>query len=118
LIRTAWDRHATAGDVFAWAIVTTFIVVPYARLYDLTILLVSLLLLLPGQLKAPWTAPLFLACLVLPFAQLYWVRPTNPYRYEVSFFWLPVLLAIAWFVRLFVRGRPPSPECQQKATLV
>ena len=52
LLRTAWDRHATAGTVFAWAIPTTFMVVPYARLYDLTILIVPLLLLLPGQLKA------------------------------------------------------------------
>jgi hypothetical protein len=118
LLRTAWDRRATVGVVFAWAILTTFMVVPYARLYDLTILIVPLLLLLPGRLKAPRMAALFLACMILSFAQLYWVRPNDPYRYEVSFFWLPALLALAWFDRLFLTGRPPSPECQQKATLV
>jgi hypothetical protein len=117
LFRTAWDRRTTAEVVFAWAILTTFMVVPYARLYDLTILLVPLLLLLPGQLKAPWIAALFLACLLLPFVQLYWVRPSNPYRCEVSFFWLPALLTLAWFGRLLVKGRPPSPACQQKATV-
>jgi MFS family permease len=117
LLRIAWDCNATAGMVFAWAVLTTFMVVPYARLYDLTILIIPLLLLLPGQLKAPWTAALLLACLLLSLVQLYWVRPSDPYRCEVSFFWLPAVLALAWFVRLFVKGRVASPECQQKATV-
>jgi hypothetical protein len=96
----AWDRHTSAEVVVAWAILSTFMVVPYARLYDLTILIIPLLLLLPGQLNAPATAAFFLACMVLPFVQLVWVRPSDPYRVEVSFFWLPALLALAWFVRL------------------
>jgi hypothetical protein len=101
LFRKAWDRHATAGVVLAWAILSTFMVVPYARLYDLTILVIPLLLLLPGQVNAPSTTAFFLACMVLPFVQLYWVRPSDPYRSEVSFFWLPALLALVWLVRLF-----------------
>jgi hypothetical protein len=107
LFREAWDRRTTVGIVVAWAILSTFMVVPYARLYDLTILIIPLLLLLPGQLNTPSTAAFFLASMVISFVQLYWVRPSDPYRSEVSCFWLPALLALAWFVRLGVRGRTP-----------
>jgi hypothetical protein len=120
LLRMAWDRQAVAGTVLAWAIPTTFMVVPYARLYDLTILIVPLLLLLTGRLSAPWTAALFLACIVLSFVQFYWVRLSDPYRCEVSFFWLPALLTLAWFVRLLAEGQcaPASTDCQRKATVL
>jgi len=37
--------------------------------------------------------------MVLPFVQFIWVRLGNPYRCEVSFFWMPVLLALASFLR-------------------
>jgi hypothetical protein len=119
LLRTAWDRQAAAGTLIAWAIPATFMVVPYARLYDLTILIIPLLLLLPGRIRGPWTAALFLACMVASFVQFYWVRLSDPYRYEVSFIWLPALLVLAWSVRLMARGQsaPASPDCQQTATL-
>jgi hypothetical protein len=119
LLRKAWDRQVEAGDVLALAIPTTFLVVPYARLYDLTILIVPLLLLLPGNLKSPWTTTIFLACMALSFVQFYWVRPSNPYRFEVSLFWLPSLLALAWSLRFVAGGRTTSAssDCQQKATV-
>jgi hypothetical protein len=119
LIRKAWDSNSELGTLVALAIPTTFMVVPYARFYDLTILIVPLLLLLPGRLTDFWTAALFLGGMLLPFVQLYWVRPGDPYRYEVSFFWLPALLALVWSVRL-VAGKLSafvSPNCQEKATV-
>jgi hypothetical protein len=119
LLRRVWDSNSELGSLVALAIPTTFIVVPYARFYDLTILIVPLLLLLPGRLTQFWTAALFLGCMLLPFVQLYWVRPGDPYRYEVSFFWMPALLALVWSVRLVARrlSASVSPNCHQKATL-
>jgi len=35
--------------------------------------------------------------MVSSFAQLYWVQPGDPYRYEVSFIWMPALLALVSF---------------------
>jgi hypothetical protein len=107
LLRRAWDSQRTGGAVVAWAILTTFLVVPYLRLYDLTILLVPLLLLLPGRMATARMTALFLACMVLPFLQLYWVRLSDPYRCEVSFFWMPALLALAWLGAGYHRPAPP-----------
>jgi len=118
LVRRAWDSCTELGALLALAIPTTFIVVPYARLYDLAILIVPLVLLLPGRLTDLCTAAAFLGCMFLPFVQFYWVRPGNPYRYEVSFFWMPALLTLLWSVR-FMRGGWPEasrPECPQKTT--
>jgi hypothetical protein len=119
LVHKAWDRQATIETVIAGAIPTTFMVVSYARIYDLTILIVPLLLLLPGRLKARWTALLFLACIVFSFLQLAWVRPSDPYRFEVSFFWMPALLFLAWLFRVVPgnRSSPGSHDCQQIGTL-
>jgi hypothetical protein len=119
VLRKAWSRQAELGSIVALAIPTTFMVVPYARMYDLTILIIPLLLLLPGRLMDFRTAALFLGCMLFPFVQLYWVRPGDPYRYEVSFFWMPVLLALVWSLRLMAGGHSASvsPSCQRKATV-
>jgi hypothetical protein len=120
LLRKAWDSNSEVGSLAALAIPITFMVVPYARFYDLTILIVPLLLLLPGRLADLRTAAMFLGCMLLPFAQLYWVRPGDPYRNEVSFFWMPALLTLVWSVRLVAARQSPtgSPNCQQKATVI
>jgi hypothetical protein len=119
LLHESWDRRAAVGTVIELAIPTTFMVVPYARLYDLAILSVPLLLLLPGRLTARWTAVVFLACMVFPFLQLYWVRPSDPYRCEVSFFWVTALLILTWLFRrpAVKRSSVSLPDCQQKATV-
>jgi hypothetical protein len=119
LVCKAWNREATVGSVLACSIPLTFMVVHYARLYDLLILIIPLLLMLPGRLTAPRTATLFMGCLLLSFVQLHWVRLGDPYRCEVSYFWLPALLALLPSIGL-VAGAPgsaASPGCQQKWTV-
>jgi hypothetical protein len=109
IFKVAWNRRSSAGAVIGGALVGTFVVVPYARVYDLSVLVVPLLMLLPGRLDQRRTAAVFLACVLFPFGQLYWVPPSDPYRHEVAFFWVPALLAVAWLAQ----GR----ECQQMAAL-
>jgi hypothetical protein len=119
LLRQAWNHHSELGSIVALSIPTTFMVVPYARIYDLTILIVPLLLLLPGRLTNLKTALLFLGCMFLPVMQFYWVRPGDPYRNEVSFFWMPALMALVWSIQIVVGGRFASAwaNCQQKTTV-
>jgi hypothetical protein len=57
--------------------------------------------------------------MALSFVQFYWVRPSDPYRFEVSLFWLPAVLSLAWCFRLLAStpSAPRSSDCQQKATV-
>jgi hypothetical protein len=119
LLVGAWNRQMALNQVIAWAIPITFVVVPYARLYDLTILIIPLLLLLAAKRSARWSVPVFVACLVVSFLQLTWVRPSDPYRFEVSFFWMPVFLLLASLGQtLAMQFSTSTPNCPQKVTVL
>jgi hypothetical protein len=99
--RAAWDRARPLADVVALALLLPFFLAPYARAYDFPLLLVPLLLLLGGRLPPIWTALFPSIFLMLPFLQ-FWrlttggVSPGLTFIPQVSLFWIPALLAIAW----------------------
>jgi hypothetical protein len=103
VVRAALTPSFSWLDLMAVSLLAAFFVAPYARHYDFPVLLIPLLALLRSRLGS-WTAWLLpLALVVLPWVQqsllvaykpLY--NPSGLFLLEGSYFWVPVVLTIAW----------------------
>ena len=103
MTRAAADRSRPLEDIIALGLLAPFIVAPYGRHYDFTVLLIPMYVLLARRLSEISGAILLFALVILPyihfgvlvrFRQKY---PSNVRLFpEFTFFWVPLLLMLIW----------------------
>ncbi|MBI3466674.1 MAG: hypothetical protein HY000_26975 [Planctomycetes bacterium] len=99
LLRSVLKPSSTVDDVFSLSLLAAFFIAPYARPYDLPVLLIPLLVLIGRRQLDLWAVGLMVVLVVLPYAHfIYWVPPGSTLMpHHIVFFWVPVLLAVFWF---------------------
>jgi hypothetical protein len=112
------DDRRSRLMAFSFAIVVTLLTSYYANIYDLTLLLVPLLLLgrpFLGREFSGWPRTVFLsAAAVLLFTPFLWVLALRVDRFGLMAL---VLLALAWSIAAAEKGRQPA-ERSRKASPV
>jgi len=109
-LRCALRESSSIDEVFALSILATFFVTPTARIYDLPILLIPLLVLLGTRLPDLVGALLVVGLVVLPYLHLLrWIGSVQNIPVHVWFFWIPALLASLWVGSPFLRARDSRP---------
>jgi hypothetical protein len=110
VLRAALDRSRPLPDVLSLGLLAAYFVAPYGRHYDFPVLLIPFLTLLGTRLPERWGALLLVALLLLPYLHYMvlgrlkiWLGFTGRLNPEFTFFWVPLLLAVAWFA-----SRPKS----------
>jgi hypothetical protein len=112
VLGAAVDRTRPLRDTVALGLLAAFFVAPYARPYDFPVLLIPLLILLGDRLTERPAAALLMAVVLLPYIQFVVLLKyrrlytTTDFILESTFFWIPLLLAVAWFA---TRGRAVAP---------
>jgi hypothetical protein len=103
VVRAALDPACSSLDLMARGLLAAFFVAPYARHYDFPVLLIPLLALRRDRLPAWAARVLILALVVLPYVQLFLLvhykplyNPSGLFLLEGTFFWVPLVLAVAW----------------------
>jgi hypothetical protein len=116
VLKAALDRTCSLRNLLTVSILAAFIVAPYARHYDFTVLSVAVLVLLGNRLSRLSGSALYLALAILPYAQLlllvYFKESYNPsgkFLLESTYFWIPVLLTVIWFVS-GMSSKSPAPS--------
>jgi hypothetical protein len=110
----ALDRARPLRDTIALGLLAAFFVAPYARPYDFPVLLVPLLVLLGDRLPERPAAALLVAVILLPYLQFFLLTKyrhlytTTDFILESTYFWIPLLLAAAWFAT-GARAAAPVP---------
>jgi hypothetical protein len=114
VVRAAVDRARPLSDVLALGCLAAFFVAPYERHYDFPVLLIPLLILLGSRLGTWSGRALLMALLVLPYLQIFLLinykaqhDPDARFLLESTFFWVPVVLTVAWFASGRFRAQPP-----------
>jgi hypothetical protein len=97
LISSIRRRACPLSDVFGLGVLAAFFLTPYARAYDLTVLIVPLIVLV-GRLRPVWGMMLLVVCIVVPTAQLCLTATWGPEGREVMLCWPPLLLSLLWFL--------------------
>ena len=104
VVRVAVDPTRPLRDVLSLSLLAAYFVAPYGRHYDFPVLLIPLLTLLGTRLPERWGTTLMAALLILPYAHYMvlgqlkiWLGLTGRLNPEFTFFWVPLLLAFAWF---------------------
>jgi len=102
VLHAAWNRTSGLEAVVGVSLIAPFFVAPYARHYDFAILLIPALILI-AECKGTRSAWIWMGgLLVLPYLWL-----AIPGRSRFMFFWLPLLIAVAWL-------RPDRPRFLRK----
>jgi hypothetical protein len=102
LVREAVRRTTSLDAVFGLGTLVPFFVVPYARPYDFPILLVPALILLGSRLSPMSRGLLVAALTVLTALHIAVITTTSEpavigvRRPEFTYFWIPLLIAVAW----------------------
>jgi hypothetical protein len=103
VLRAAFDQTRSLADILSLGLLAAFFVAPYTRHYDFPVLLVPLLVLLGGRISQVEGAALLVALVLLPYFQYFLLArlkdsaETNvKFLYESTFFWIPLLLTVAW----------------------
>jgi hypothetical protein len=91
----AGARDSGLAEVISLGVVTAFFVAPYSQLYDFSLLLVPLFLLLHDSQTSPWSAALIAIFLVGPYIHVNYLLGGMKDKYTL--FWMPVLLLAVWF---------------------
>jgi len=117
VVRAAMDRTRPPREILALGLLAAPFVAPYARYYDFPVLLIPLLILLGDRLSERSGTVLLVVLVFLPYLQLVimWrikdmVRLPGRTFPEVTLFWVPMLLAVAWAASRPGRG---AGGCQQ-----
>jgi hypothetical protein len=105
VVRAALDRSCPLLHLFSLSILAAFFVAPYARHYDFPILLIPLVVVLGRRLPPLVGSGHILLLVIAPYAQLVWLEhlktqgvPPGKFLLEATYFWVPLLVATAWFV--------------------
>lgn len=110
VVRDSWDRHSSSLKVIGGSLLAAFFLAPYARYYDLPMLLFPLLWLLGRPLSGWLRALLLLLFLVLPYAHLFLVPADSPLaKLQVCWFWMALVLVVVWLMEEF-RGSEQSSK--------
>jgi hypothetical protein len=114
VLRAALDRSRCLGDVLSLGLLAAYFVAPYGRHYDFPVLLIPFLILVGTRLTERLGTLLLVALLILPYLHYMlldrlkiWLGFTGRLNPEFTFFWIPLLLAVAWFAS---RRPTPSPR--------
>jgi hypothetical protein len=114
VLRVAWNRTFSLGDLLAVGILAAFFVAPYARHYDFPILLIPFLLAF-RRLPPLVGTILLTGLIVLPYVQFVLLAyhkavndPAAKFLFETTFFWVPVVIAGTWFAA--TKGGPLSAK--------
>jgi hypothetical protein len=105
VMRAAVDRSCPLLHLFSLSILAVFFVAPYARHYDFPILVIPFVVILGRRLPPLVGSGLILLLVLAPYAQLAWLQhlktqevPPGKFLLEATYFWVPVLVATAWFL--------------------
>jgi hypothetical protein len=112
LLRASFDRSRPLEDILSLGSIGPFILAPYARHYDFTILLLPVLVLIGRRLSEKVGTALLVALLVLPYINLGIIAEFRE-RYpstvrlfpEWTFLWIPMLVTVTWFATALSRWR-------------
>jgi hypothetical protein len=116
VMRQAFDRDSSLKDVMSLSLLAAFFVAPYGQVYDYTVLLFPLFVLLGDRISDRLGAFLLFSIMFLPYVhmlsldrlKLWWV-PAPP-THQVTMFWIPLLLLGVWLASgLRVGGRQARP---------
>jgi Glycosyltransferase family 87 len=112
VLRVAIDRSTPLRDVLSLSLLAAYFVAPYGRHYDFPVLLIAFLVLLGTRLSERWGTALLLTLLLLPYLHYMvldrmriWLGLTGRLNPEFTFFWVPLLLTMAWLC-----SRPRTPH--------
>jgi hypothetical protein len=109
VLRCALQRNSSIDEVFALSILATFFVTPSARVYDLPVLLIPVLVLLDRRIPEIVGATLLVVLIIVPYVHvLWWVPSRDNIPAHVWLFWIPLLLATLWFGSQAL-SREPQP---------
>jgi hypothetical protein len=110
----ALDRETPLGNLIGLSLLATFVIAPYGRVYDFTVLLIPLLVLLGGRLPEAAKASLLVASMVLPYAHWGWLilkvraQGSPLLNVEICYLWIPAFLLLAWIANgAMARKRGP-----------
>ncbi len=110
VLRCALQRNSGIDEVFALSLLATFFVGPTARIYDLPILLIPVLVLLDRRTPEILGAALLLVLIIVPYVHvLWWIPSRDNIPAHVWFFWIPLLLASFWFASPLMRLQTDRP---------
>jgi hypothetical protein len=105
VVRAALDRSRPLRDVLSLGLLAAFFVAPYGRHYDFPVLLIPFLVLLGTRLPERWGTALLITLLFVPYLHYMvldrmkvWLGFTGRLNPEFTFFWIPLLLTLSWFV--------------------
>jgi hypothetical protein len=132
LLRAALDRARPLEDVVSLSLIAPFVLAPYARHYDFTVLLVPVFVLIGRRLSEKAGTALLIALLILPYVNLGIIAAFRE-RYpstvklfpEWTYVWIPLLVIVTWFAtetRTRAAGgdssvaREPRPAMKRVAT--
>jgi hypothetical protein len=123
VVWTAVRRETPLSDVLSLSLLAAFVVAPYARHYDFPFLLIPLLVLVERKLSRAAGAAVSAALVVVPYVQIVLLAhlkerfgPIFKWHGEITFLWVPVLLAVVWFLTAtFPKATsaplPPAADC-------
>jgi hypothetical protein len=104
LLRVGFDRSRSLEDILSLGLIAPFIVAPYGRHYDFTVLLIPALVLIGRRLSEKAGTALLVALLVLPYLNLgiivaFRTRYPSTVRLfpESTSLWIPLLVTATWF---------------------
>lgn len=115
ILRAALDRTRPLRDTIALGLLAAFFIAPYARHYDFPVLLIPLLVLLDNRLPERSGTALLMALVLLPYLQFLLLAKyqhlytTTNFYMESTYFWIPVVLTVAWFATE-ARNVTPGPK--------
>jgi hypothetical protein len=114
LLRAALDRSRPLEDMLSLGAIAPFIIAPYGRHYDFTVLLVPVFVLIGRRLSEKAGTALLVSLLILPYVNLGIIAafreryPTSVLLFpEWTFVWIPALVLVTWLVT--ESGRPRGP---------
>jgi hypothetical protein len=117
VVWAALARACSTLELMALSLLAAFFVTPYARHYDFAVLLMPLLALVGRRLGFWAGLILALAYVLVPYVQQYLLElykplynPAGLFRWEGTYFWVPLVLTAAWLLgrgkRLAIPARP------------
>jgi Glycosyltransferase family 87 len=116
VVRAALDRSRPLEDIMGLGLLAAFIVAPYGRHYDFSLLLIPLFVLMGRRLSDLAGTILLVALIVLPylhFGALMKFKQKYPSTVrlfpEFTFFWIPLLLTLVWLATEVTRRREAGP---------
>jgi hypothetical protein len=116
VVYVALDHSRPLRDVLSVSLLAAYFVAPYGRHYDFPVLLIPLLVLIETRLSEIWGTALLVALVSLPYLHYrvldrmkVWLGLTGRLNPEFTFFWVPLLLTVAWFSSRPVVERRGAP---------